>query len=148
MTMVGLRLFEVLQPLLQLPVTTDLEWRKLPSRLLNCTAKSGVHRKQRLCFQTFVEERFDKHAVAGRPHGFVANRSRWCTKRALRRVGWSGDKPALLWVFHHIREEELSRLLEDGIDSLAKELYVPGEPEVFPHLKGDPHAGRNEDSPS
>src|SRR5258707_6707130 len=24
----------------------------------------------------------------------------------------------------------------------------PGEPEVLPHLKGDPHAGRNEDSPS
>src|SRR5258707_14104309 len=24
----------------------------------------------------------------------------------------------------------------------------PGDPEVLPHLKGDPHAGRNEDSPA
>src|ERR1700751_5406515 len=54
----------------------------------------------------------------------------------------------MLWVLHHIREKELSCLLEDGIDSLAKKLYIPGEPEVLPHLKGDPHAGRNEDSPA
>src|SRR5580704_15102399 len=116
--MVGLWLFEVLQPLLQLPITTDLEWRKLLSRLLNRTAKRRIYRKQPLSLLAFVEERFDKHAVAGGPHGFVANRSRRCTKGVLRGIGWSSDKPAMLWMFHHVSKEELSGLLEHGIDSL------------------------------
>src|ERR1700723_2739934 len=122
MTVIGLGLLKVLQPFLKLTVATDLQRREILLRLPDPVAEAGVYREQRLGLQADAEECIDKHAIASGPHGLAAMLSRWRAKGVLRRVGWSGDEPAMLRMFHHVFKEELRRLFENWIDPLAKKL--------------------------
>ena len=143
--MLVLRIIGIDQPLLQLPVLTDLHRREICQRGGQTFLQSGILHTQHLHGGEGVAQHIEDYLVVHRRT--CRHRSALSVRSMLRRYRRHRHQPTILRMTLHIVEQELCCAAHHGI-LFFQEGFVASKQIVLPEMGGQPGAACREHTPS
>ena len=120
-TMAGIGLLVVVQPLLQLSVPPDPERRQQAARFGDPGPEFGIDVEQLRALGADTQHGLHEDPVGGGAHRDRALAPVGRQIPVLRGLGGAGDQPAVLRLRHQMGQEEFGGLPEDRVDALTQE---------------------------